>query len=149
MSRQIVGDVFSQMLAGLRPFFQEGVHLFQFDKQMNGVFENGRRAGKRTDRVDKIRRGIDGAAVAAVAVLVGTSALGTRSANESVCQKRVGNRVKKLSDLFLFDQPGSAQSRPDFVAEPAGLRRVRTAVVVEMNLKIGKVPQMGFAHVGN
>ena len=64
-----------------------------------------------------------------------------------MCSSDLG--VEQLFDTAGFDESGFGDGRPDLVAGLFVVRTVGAAVVVELNLKAGEVPHMGFAHIGN
>ena len=85
----------------LRPLIQEVVQLFQFDEQMLGRANFRHRSGQRALRILQIGRRVGGTADAAVvARLVFRSAFWTRASDKSIGQKRSGDGIVKLCDVF-------------------------------------------------
>ena len=147
---QVVGDLRLQVLARLRPLFQEAVQLLELDEQMRRLANFGRRAAERAARIDQLGRAVVVAAAAAVvARLVGRAALGTCAADEAVGQERAGLRIVELLDVALFHQPGLANRLPNLVAQRAVLGAVRAAVVVELDIERGEVALVGLLHLGD
>ena len=106
MALQVVGDLRLQVLARLRPLFQEAVQLLELDEQMGRLANLRRRAAERAARIDQLGRAVVVAALAAVvAGLVGRFALGARAADEAIGEKRFGLRIVELLDVLRFTSP--------------------------------------------
>src|SRR4051812_17670243 len=103
MALQIIRDLWLQVPARLRPFFQKKVQLFEFNKQMRRFAKIRCSATERASRIDELRRTVMMAAAAAiVAWLVGRTAFGTLAAHEPVWKKGSDFRVVQLLDISLF-----------------------------------------------
>ena len=140
MALQVVGDLGLQVLARLRPLFQETVQLFEFDEQVRRLAQLRRRAAQRAARIDELGRAVVVAAAAAVvAGLIGRAAFGALAAHEAIGQERADLRIEELLDVALLDQAGFANRLPDLLAERPVLGAVRAAVVVELDIERGEV----------
>lgn len=107
MPLEVVGHFALQVLARLRPLFEEAVQLLDVDEEMIGRTEYRRRTRQSTHGIDQVGRTVRVAAlVAAIAVLIGslTFRIWTRSLHESVGQKRPRDRIEQLRDRLFVDE---------------------------------------------
>ena len=139
-----------QVLAGLRPFFEEPVQLLDADKQVIGRAEFGRRAGQRAGRVDEIGGRVRRAALLAiVAVLILGLTLRARPFDKAIRQERARLRIVELRHGLLGDVPALAERGPDLMTEFAVRLAIGAAVVIELDIESGEVADVSVTHVGN
>ncbi len=74
---------------------------------------------------------------------------GTGALDESVRQEGTGYGIVELADIALGDQALAPQRRPDLAAEPIVFGTIGTAVVIELNIELGKVRLVGSLHIGD
>ncbi len=84
-----------------------------------------------------------------IAILIRRVAVRAGAANEPIGKEGFLNRVVRLLDVALRDQSGIDDARPDLRAQRTIFFGVRTTVVVEGNVKVGKVALMLSVHRGN
>src|SRR5690606_6943514 len=120
------------------------------DEELPGLAQLGLRSGKGANRIDQLGSGIGRTAlITIVAILVLRTADGTGPLHEAVGKECLYFRIVKLLDFTLDDQILTPHCRPDFVAILAGLFAVRAPVMVELDLKTGKIALVRCLHVGD
>ena len=150
MTFKIIGNLGLQMAAGLSPFGQKIVQLFQLDEQMPCRAYFRSRSRERTLRIHQLCRSISLRTLAAVVSrLIFRAAVRTGTAYKSVRQKRPGFRIIQLLDILFFDQSRVTNRLPDFAADFPILITVGAAVIVEFNIKRGEVPDVSIAHISD
>ncbi len=147
---EIVRDFRLKRAGIVNPILQEIARLFDFNKEMLRFAQFRRRSGEHAFRIDEFRRRIDGAApLAAIPILLLLTALRTGAANKTVGEKTPGNRIVKLLDFAFGNQIGFSNLFPNEITEALGLRRVRTPVVVERDIKSAEIFQVSFFDLGD
>ena len=117
MPLEIVGDFRLKCVSFLDPAVEKIVQLFQFDEQVLGRANLGRRTGKRAFRINQFGRRISGSTTAAiVARLINRLANWAGSTDKAIRQKGTLLYVEQLLDVFFFDEPRLANRFPDLVA---------------------------------
>src|SRR6187402_3645201 len=101
-------------------------------------------------RLLEIGRAVGAAAmIARITVLIGRAALGTNSLHEAVGQEDSRLGIEELRDVAFGDEVVLAQRTPDLGAIFAIALGVGTPIVVERDLKAGKVSTMRRIHVAD
>jgi hypothetical protein len=107
-------------------------------------------AANRAYRINQIDWAVMMAARAAIVTrLVRRAAFGTRPPDEPIGKKRLSLGIIKLLDVSFMDHTGPADRLPNLAAQPAILRTMCAAVVVEVNLELGEIPLMLLLHFRN
>ncbi len=132
------------------PFTQIVVLRLEFEIQMLGILNDRSRAARRADGIAQFFRTVGRATlVAAVAVLTLGSALRTRTLNEAVRQKHLAMFAVKLGRRLLGDEALLFRGKIDLLRKRLVLGRIGRIVIVEGDLEIGKILEMGRVRAGD
>ena len=106
------------------------------EKEVFGLFHDGRRAGEDGIGVFQIRRGIDAAAdFAGIAILVFGAAFRTFALDVTVRQEHLLDRIEELFDRAGGDQTLGLETAIDFAGQFMVFRAVGRVPVVETDQK--------------
>ena len=148
MPQQVVANFGLQMVLVLHVSFKEVMQFLELNEEVRGRPNLRRRIRQLADRVNQVSRRIGGSALAAVVSrLIRRLAIRTGPSNKPVRQESPLLRVIQLLHVAGDDQSSFTDRDPDFITEFLILRRMRAAIVIEFNLKSGKVFLMRLTRV--